>query len=131
MAHHTTITGRISELKAEAALASNGWEVSRPSVAEVYDLVGRNTETGEWATFQCKTIRKRTDRNNEMVIYTSKGNGQPYTKEDCDYIIGVDGDRVFMTECRGIKEMWVSEATVAEKWTELTAQVSNTESEAV
>ena len=132
MAHSTQVTGKVSELTAALALISNGWEVSSPIIDEVYDLVGKDPINGAWATFQVKTIRKRTDRKNEMVIYSTKGNGEAYQPHDCDYILGVDGDRVFMAECTGVKEMWASEASAAKRWVELTAVAEEiTEAEAV
>ena len=63
-----------------------------------------------------KTIRQRTDRANQYVLYARKGNGTAYTKEDCDFMIGVLGDDVYMVETNGVSEYWVSESSVDEKW---------------
>jgi len=122
MAHETQVTGKVSEMTAARALLANGWEVADPVVAEVYDLVAKDPANGEWYTVQIKTLRKRSDRNNELVVYARKGNGQPYQPQDCDYIIGVDGDTAYMFECRGISEYWSSEATAKKRWIKLTAE---------
>lgn len=122
MAHDTQVTGAISELTAARALMASGWQVSQPLVAEAYDLVGRDPVNGQFATFQVKTIRKRSDRNGELVIYAKKGNGQAYTTDDCDYLIGIDGQTAYMMECRGISEYWASEASASKRWIELTAE---------
>lgn len=116
MAHETQVTGTISELTAVRALLSNGWEVALPVVAENWDMVGKDPLTGETKYMQVKTIRRRKDRGNEMVIYATNGKGEPYTPDSCDYIVGVEGDTVYMTECTGIKEYWASEASAAKRW---------------
>lgn len=130
MAHQTQVVGKVSEMTAALALISMGYEVAQPVIDEVYDLVAKDPINGEWQTFQVKTIRKRTDRNNEMVLYATKGNGDAYTKDDCDFLLGVDEQTVYMMEVRGIKEYWASEATAAKRWVELTAEsTTNNETE--
>lgn len=116
MAHATQITGTLSELTVARALLSNGWEVSKPMVDEVYDLVARDPITSKLKTIQVKTIRRRKDRNNEMVIYATNGRGEPYRPQDCDYIVGVEGDTVYMTECTGIKEYWATDTAASKRW---------------
>jgi hypothetical protein len=69
-----------------------------------------------------KTLRQRTDRANQYVLYARKGNGTPYTKEDCDFMIGVLGDAVYMTEVRGLSEYWCAEGSVNDKWTKLNSE---------
>lgn len=122
MAHETQITGKLSEITAMRAFIANGFEVSLPSVAEVYDMIVRDPVNGEYARVQVKTCRVREDRDGAIVIYARKGNGLPYTKEDCDWIVGVLGDKVFITECTGQAEYWATEVSAAKRWIELTAE---------
>nr|WP_052304452.1 hypothetical protein [Paenibacillus larvae] len=86
--------------------------------------MGRDPVNGEWYTFQVKTIRKRYDRGGDLVVYAKKNNGEPYSKSDADYIVGVLGEedespRVFYFVNRGIGEYWASEARAAARWQEL------------
>lgn len=120
MAHDTQVTGVISELTVIRALLSNGWEVSEPTVDEIYDLVARDPLTKEFKTMQIKTIRRRKDRNNEMVMTGTNGSGKAYQPHDCDYIVGVEGDTVYMTECTGIKEYWATDVAASKRWVKLT-----------
>lgn len=121
MAHETQITGKLSEITAMRALISNGFEVSLPSVAEVYDMIARDPLRREYHRVQVKTARVREDRDGAIVIYARKGNGQPYTKEDCDWIVGVLGDTVYLMECNGNSEYWATETSASKRWIELTA----------
>lgn len=123
MAHETQVKGTISELTAVRALLANGWEVSIPSVDESYDIVAKDPVSGEWATFQVKSIRRRTDRNNEMVIYATKGNGQPYSPADCDYVVGVENEDVYVFENEGLKEYWRTDTSAAKRWVKLSAEI--------
>ncbi len=120
MAHQTQVKGTISELTVAKALLSNGWGVSFPAVAEIYDLVVREPITGEFKTVQVKTIRRREDRGNEMVIYATNGKGEAYQPHDCDYIAGVEGGNVYMLECTGKKEYWASDMSATKRWIRFT-----------
>lgn len=124
-AHETQVRGVISELTATRALLANGWEVSAPAVDESYDLVAKDPITKEWRTFQIKTIRRRTDRNNEMVVYATKGNGQAYDPTDCDYIVGIEEEDVYVFENIGMKEYWRTDASAAKRWIKLTAEIED------
>jgi len=91
---------------------------------EAYDILATDPLTGTHAKIQVKTIRRRADRNNDLVIYAKKGNGTTYDRSDADYIVGVwaeDGEapRVYMLENRMLGEYWASEARAAERWIEL------------
>ncbi|MDT2249809.1 hypothetical protein P7H16_26715 [Paenibacillus larvae] len=124
MAHYSEQRGKASQLAAKLALVSSGWVVAEPETEEPYDLIGRDPVNGEWYTFQVKTIRKRYDRGGDLVVYAKKNNGEPYSKSDADYIVGVLGEedespRVFYFENRGIGEYWASEARAAARWQEL------------
>jgi hypothetical protein len=107
-------------MTAARALIANGWEVAEPIVPELYDLVAKDPANGRWSTIQVKTIRRRSDRNNEMVIYATNGKGLPYQPQDCDYMIGIEGDTVYMTECTGIKEYWATDVAAAKRWVKFT-----------
>ena len=122
MAHSTQIKGAVSELTATVALLSNGWEVSLPVVDEVYDLIVKEPISGVFKTVQVKTIRRREDRGNEMVVYAKKGNGEAYTPAEVDYIIGVEGENVYMFECTGKREYWAGDASAAKRWVKFTAE---------
>lgn len=125
MAHMTEVVGKYSELIARAALTANGWSaVSKPDTEESFDFSARDPLTGDWKTFQCKTIRKRDDRKNELVIYARNGRGKAYEQSDADYIIGVLGEdgevpRVWFFENRGLTEYWSTEARASKRWVEL------------
>ncbi|MDR7001612.1 hypothetical protein [Neobacillus niacini] len=128
MAHETQITGAISELvAAKLMMETLGYEVAKPLVPEVYDFLARDPANGRAHRVQVKTLRVRTDRDNALVIYAKKGNGKPYTPDEVDLIVGVDGNRAFMFECTGLGEYWSTEQTAKKRWIEL----NNTEAEAV
>jgi hypothetical protein len=141
MAHISEVVGAYSELTAQLALIANGYKVSRPSMAEPYDLKAEDPLSGAELKVQVKTIRKRTDRNGELVVYATNGSGKGYAKSDVDVFIGVLGcegevPRVFMFENREIKEYWASEARAVERWVELSLTLNRsiyetTEAEAV
>lgn len=104
-------------------MESLGWEVAKPIVPEVYDYLCRDPLNGQTARVQVKTLRIRKDRDNALVVYARKGNKEAYTKEDTDYIVGVDleGNRAFMFECEGYSEYWSTEQSAAKRWIELVA----------
>ncbi len=120
MAHETQVTGTVSELTAALALLSNGYEVALPFAPEIYDLMIRDPLTGDKFTVQVKTIRRRVDRGNELVVYATNGKGEAYQPHDCDLIVGVEGDTIYMFECTGKREYWASDATAAKRWVKFT-----------
>ncbi|WP_053070355.1 hypothetical protein [Alkalihalobacillus pseudalcaliphilus] len=122
------MTGVYSELVAMVALTANGYVVSRPLSREAYDLEATDP-LGNHARYQVKTISRRSDRRNELVVYATKGRGQRYSQSDFDYIIGVLGDegavpRVFLMENRCLREYWASEARAAKRWVELPIELN-------
>lgn len=117
IAHETQITGRYSELLAQTALLAAGYEVSEPVAPEVYDMIARNPSTGEYLRVQCKTARVREDREGAIVVYARKGSGEPYTAADCDAIIGVNGNDVYIFPVAGNAEYWATPGNVGDKWT--------------
>lgn len=120
MAYSTSITGGISELTAARALMSVGYEVSKPIVPEVYDLLIRDPNNGRTYTVQVKTMFVREDRNNALVVYTRKGDGKPYGSE-VDYFVAVYGDKAYLFENTHQGEYWATEASASKRWIELTA----------
>lgn len=123
MANVSVNIGTHSELLAATALLAAGYEVNKPIAAESYDLSARDPVTGEWARYQVKTARRRDDRDGAVVIYAKRSNGDVYTRDDCDYLIGVLDDAVYVTECRGISEYWVTAGGIDEKWRRLTLDI--------
>lgn len=125
LAHITEVVGKSSEMLARLALLSNGWIVAKPETEEPFDIVARDPINGEWRTFQVKTIRVREDRGGEYVVYAKRGNGEPHTQSDADYIVGVLGaeddelPRVYMFENRGLGEYWATEARAEKRWVRL------------
>ncbi|WP_258523426.1 hypothetical protein [Rossellomorea marisflavi] len=80
----------------------------------------RDPLTGDKFTVQVKTIRRRVDRGNELVVYATNGKGEAYQPHDCDLIVGVEGDTIYMFECTGKREYWASDATAAKRWVKFT-----------
>lgn len=122
------MTGAISELTAASLMMSQlGYEVAKPLVPEVYDLLARDPANGEVYRVQVKTLRIRKDRDNALVVYTRKSNGKAYTAEEVDLIIGVNGDRAFMFDCEGLTEYWSTEQTARKRWITLSnAEIGTT-----
>ncbi|WP_339306843.1 hypothetical protein [Paenibacillus sp. FSL R5-0519] len=124
MAHITETVAMYSELIAQTALLANGWTTHVPRTKEAYDILATNPATGRAEKVQVKTIRRRTDRNGDLVIYTRKGNGTTYDLAEADWIAGVlaeDGapPRVFLLENTCQSEYWCVESRLAERWPEL------------
>ncbi|KYC67209.1 hypothetical protein [Heyndrickxia coagulans] len=120
MAHETQITGALSELTAAKLMMEQlGYEVAKPLVPEVYDFLARDPANGQSYRVQVKTLRKRADRDGALVVYAKKNNGKPYTPDEIDLIVGVDGNRAFLFECTGLTEYWSTEQTAKKRWLEL------------
>lgn len=126
MAHISERVGVYAELVAEAALMASGWlGVSKPTTNEYYDLSAVDPLSGEHCTFQVKTLKRREDRGNNLVLFAKRGDGSPYGEnEQVDYYLGVlidDGEvpKVYAMENRGISEYWAQEAKASERWIEL------------
>lgn len=114
--------GRTSELLAMYALLSKGYTVLTPTVpTEVFDLAITKPGSNVLQRIQVKKILERTRNGRDyFVIRGVRSNGKPYTTDDCEYMLGVVGKRIFITPCRGISEYWVRKEDAAKKWTELT-----------
>lgn len=93
-----------------------GYEISKPLVDEVYDLLARDPANGEYYRVQVKTLHVRPDRGNALVVFARRGSGQAYTADEVDLIIGVDRNRAFMFECTGLTEYWSTEQTALKRW---------------
>ncbi|QIG62573.1 hypothetical protein [Sporosarcina phage Lietuvens] len=134
-AHYTQITGAVSELTAASLLMTElGYEVSKPLVDESYDLLARDPVTGTFVRIQVKTLRIRTDRDNALVVYARKGNGQAYTPDEVDMIMGVSDNHAYMFECTGLSEYWSTETSAKTRWLRLDSvkdEQQTTKSEAV
>lgn len=133
MAHLTERVGVYAELVAEAALMASGYlGVSKPTTHEYYDLSAIDPLSREHKTFQVKTLKRREDRGNNLVLFAKKGDGTPYgPNESADYYLGVlidDGEvpRVFAMENRNISEYWALETKASERWIELPIALDRT-----
>lgn len=117
----TAEVGRTSELLAMYALLSQGYTVLSPTVpTEVFDLAITKPGSNILRRIQVKKIVERTrDGRDYYVIRGLRSNGKPYTTDDCDFMLGVVGKRLFITPCRGISEYWVRKEDAPQKWTEL------------
>lgn len=115
----TLVKGTHSELLATTALLANGWEVAEPVSPKVYDLVAKPPNSEKWVQIQVKTARERTDRNGEIVVYAKKNNGNVYTIEDAEYIIGIYNNQVYLFPNREVSEYWVSPDIIETRWEHL------------
>jgi len=97
-------------------MESLGYEVAKPLVPEVYDFLARDPINGKCYRIQVKTLQIREDRGGALIVVAKKGNGEAYTPDEVDYIVGVDRDRAFMFECTGMKEYWSTEQTAKKRW---------------
>ncbi|UYZ12173.1 group I intron-associated PD-(D/E)XK endonuclease [Brevibacillus sp. WF146] len=132
MASNTNKRGTHAELVAMTALLAAGYEVAEPVAAETYDLVAKEPGTGEWRTFQVKTLRYRDDKGGAGGYYVLNGtrnNGETYEPGAVDYMIGVLGNVCYLVECTGQSEYWAAADAIDGKWRKLT--VSMNEAEAV
>ncbi|WP_270574682.1 hypothetical protein [Bacillus glycinifermentans] len=125
MAHLKETIGKYSELIARAALMASGWQaVSKAETEESFDISARDPGTGEWKTFQVKTIRDRREDRGYLTVEGRKGDGQPYTTDDVDFFIGVligEGKfpRVWMFDNRGITDYWGPSEREGKRWVEM------------
>jgi hypothetical protein len=105
-------------MTARRALINAGYIVAKPETEEAFDVVFRDPVNLQWYSAQIKTVRVREDREGSpLVVYAKKGNGEPYTLSDADYIIGVQGDKAYIFANRGIGEYWTNDP--ANRWREL------------
>ncbi|MFN2748063.1 hypothetical protein ACINLE_06960 [Bacillus sp. z60-18] len=125
MAHQTEIIGKYSELIARAALMASGWQaISKAETEEPFDISARDPGTGEWKTFQVKTIRDRRKQRGYLTVNGRKGDGEAYTPEDADYFIGVlvgEGKfpRAWMFDTRSITDYWGPQEKDGKRWVEM------------
>ena len=109
-----------------AALLADGWSVSEPTVPEAHDLLA--TKGGVTIRAQVKTIKLRERSGRPYyVIRGLKNSGQAYDAADCDVMIGVIGDCVYLTDCTGLSEYWVGIDEVNDKWRQLPLKITETE----
>lgn len=117
--HDTVTKGTHSELLAITALLANGWDVAEPIAPRRFDLVALPPGGKRWVQIQVKTARQRKDRNGEIVVYAKKNNGEPYTLDEAEYIIGIYENMVYIFPNRGIGEYWVRPELIDKVWTHL------------
>lgn len=128
MAHSTEIVGKYSEIVAEMALMANGYDVSRPTMTQPYDLKAEDPLNGREVKIQVKTIKRRIRNGIESLVVYARRNGNAYSHSEADLFIGVlvdDGvpPRVWMFENRGLKEYWSNENRAENRWVELTTSM--------
>lgn len=126
MAHISTLTGGVSESLASAIFLSEGYSVFTSLVPESFDLIiidkdeeGKNV----CKTVQIKTMKIRRDRNNELVVKGANNAGIPYSKDDVDYLLGVNLEtgKAYLIPNAEQTEYWSKdEDTARKKWRELT-----------
>lgn len=110
---------------AQVALLANDWIPHESRTKESYDVLATNPETGRAEKVQVKTIRRRSDRGGDFVIYARKGDATTYDLADADWILGVLADngevpRVFLLENTCQREYWSVESRLAANgWREL------------
>jgi hypothetical protein len=130
MASNTNKRGTHAELVAMTALLAAGYEVAEPVATEPYDLVAKEPDTGEWRTFQVKTLRYRDDKGGAGGYYVLNGtrnNGATYGPPDVNYMIGVLGNVCYLVECTGQYEYWAAADEIDRKWRKLPAKMNEVE----
>lgn len=113
--------GRHSELLAMSALIAAGYVVMEPTLPEAFDIgIMERGGNHDLKRVQVKTIIER-ERNGVAyyVIRGLKNSGKPYTAADCDYMLGIAGDKAYLTPCAGLTEYWCKKSEASEKWKEL------------
>ncbi|WNF07443.1 hypothetical protein [Brevibacillus borstelensis] len=86
-------------------------------------MVAKSPETGEWQTFQVKSLRFRADKGGDSGYYVLNGtrnSGETYGPDEVDYMIGVAGDACYLVPCTGQSEYWAAAGAIDEKWRKLT-----------
>ncbi|PAK29598.1 hypothetical protein CJ467_14465 [Bacillus velezensis] len=122
MAHKAEDTGKYSELIARATLLASGWQaVSTSETEEPFDVSAKDPLSGEWKTFQVKTIIVRKKRGNKRIVQARKHDGTPYMLDEVDYFIGVEigtgtAPTVWMFENRELKEYWGPQSKDGKRW---------------
>lgn len=113
--------GRHSELLAMSALIAAGYVVMEPTLPEPFDIgIMERGGNHDLKRVQVKTIIER-ERNGVAyyVIRGLKNSGKVYDRSDCDYMLGIAGDKAYLTECMGLTEYWCKKSEASEKWKEL------------
>jgi len=119
MAHRNIQKGVHSQLLAATALLANGWEIAEPFCPESYDIVAKDPDSGQWKEIQVKTLQIREDRGGAIVLHARKGNGQKYSKDECDFFLGIlDDGSVYLVQNEGKREYWAQPGTLG-KWKRL------------
>src|SRR5699024_11411105 len=94
-------------------------------VPEPYDLiVGGKEDNGDAVRFtvQVKTLKVRNDREGQLVVRGASQDGTPYSKQEVDYLFGVDlkNNVGYLIRNNEQSEYWSKDLeTARNKWTEL------------
>lgn len=125
MAHESTNIGGAAESVAKAIFLMNGFSVAEMVVPEPYDLiVGGKDDNGDAVRFtvQVKTLKVRNDREGQLVVRGASQDGTPYSKQEVDYLFGVDlrHNVGYLIRNNEQSEYWSKDfETARTKWTEL------------
>ena len=125
MAHESTNIGGAAESVAKAIFLMNGFSVAEMVVPEPYDLiVGGKDGNGDAVRFtvQVKTLKVRNDREGQLVVRGASQDGTPYSKQEVDYLFGVDlrNNVGYLIRNSEQSEYWSKDLeTARNKWTEL------------
>lgn len=125
MAHESTNIGGAAESVAKAIFLMNGFSVAEMVVPEPYDLiVGGRDDNGDAIRFtvQVKTLKVRNDREGQLVVRGASQDGTPYSKQEVDYLFGVDlkNNVGYLIRNNEQSEYWSKDVDTARvRWTEL------------
>lgn len=128
MAHKSSLIGGASESLAKAIFMANGFTVFEPVVPEPYDIIvftqSHNSKKISFS-IQIKTIKWRKDGDYEsrMVIRGAPNSGIPYSKDDVDYILGIDlqsAKGYLIPNNEQLEYTAINTEVAKSKWTELT-----------
>lgn len=125
MAHESTNIGGAAESIAKAIFLMNGFSVAEMVVPEPYDLiVGGKDDNGDAVRFtvQVKTLKVRNDREGQLVVRGASQDGTPYSKQEVDYLFGVDlkNNVGYLIRNNEQSEYWSKDVDTARvRWTEL------------
>lgn len=125
MAHESTNIGGAAESVAKAIFLMNGFSVAEMVVPEPYDLiVGGKDDNGDAIRFtvQVKTLKVRNDREGQLVVRGASQDGTPYSKQEVDYLFGVDlkNNVGYLIRNNEQSEYWSKDVDTARvRWTEL------------
>lgn len=122
----TNDIGKHSELLAQTALLSAGFQVMEPISPQAYDMVAKRPDEKSVSYIQVKTAFLRDEERyggKYLVVKGAKNSGKTYTKDEVDFFIAVWDNKCYMIENREITEYWVRPEKVLDKWVELSTSI--------